>query len=93
MLLFTVCSYIPGVDAATIQRAAAGLPSNIYNSLAQVAAVTPAGVTPSRVTPGFTPAGFTPRIHTPHTPQVGSTAGFSGGFSGGYSRVWKLYYT
>jgi hypothetical protein len=76
------------VDAATIQRAAAGLPSNIYNTLAQVAGVTPAGVTPGvtpRVTPGFTP-GFTPRTgFTPHTPQVGgsSSSNFAGGFSGG----------
>lgn len=30
-----------GVDAATIQRAAAGLPNNIYNTLAQVASGTP----------------------------------------------------
>ena len=45
-------SLFTGVDAATIQRAAAGLPSNIYNTLAQVAGVTP-GITP-RVTPGFT---------------------------------------
>lgn len=30
------------VDAATIQRAAAGLPSNVYNTLAQVAGQTPA---------------------------------------------------
>ncbi|XP_053375824.1 transcription elongation factor SPT6-like isoform X2 [Mercenaria mercenaria] len=79
---------LQGVDAATIQRAAAGLPSNIYNTLAQVAGVTPAGVTPGvtpRVTPGFTP-GFTPRTgFTPHTPQVGgsSSSNFAGGFSGG----------
>ena len=54
-----------GVDPSVIQRAAAGLPSNIYNTLAQVAGVTP-GVTP-RVTPGFTP-GYTPRAG--FTPQV-----------------------
>ena len=64
---------ISGVDAATIQRAAAGLPSNIYNTLAQVAGVNPSGVTPGitpRITPGFTPGytprtGFTPAPHTP----------------------------
>ena len=33
---------LQSVDAATIQRAAAGLPSNIYNTLAQVAGATPA---------------------------------------------------
>ncbi|XP_052799386.1 transcription elongation factor SPT6-like [Mya arenaria] len=70
-----------GVDAAAIHRAAKGLPSNIYNTLAQVAGVTPAaGVTP-RVTPGFTPAGFTPRTgFTPHTPQAG-TSGYRSGVS------------
>lgn len=57
---------LQGVDAATIQRAAAGLPSNIYNTLAQVAGVTP---TP-RITPGFTP-GYTPRPG--FTPQVGGS--------------------
>lgn len=77
---------LQGVDAATIQRAAAGLPSNIYSTLAQVAAVTPAGVTPGvtpRITPGFTP-NFTPRAgFTPHTPQVGgSSTSFPGGFGG-----------
>ena len=68
-------SLFTGVDAATIQRAAAGLPSNIYNTLAQVAGVTP-GITP-RVTPGFTP-GYTPRPG--FTPQVGGSSG--GGYSG-----------
>lgn len=49
---------ISGVDAATIQRAAAGLPSNIYNTLAQVASATPRV---SRMTPGVTP-GATPQV-------------------------------
>ena len=36
------CFLVPsGVDTATIQRAAAGLPSNIYNTLAQVVGATP----------------------------------------------------
>ena len=69
-----LCHFIPGVDAATIQRAAAGLPSNIYNTLAQVAGVTPA-ITP-RVTPGFTP-GYTPRPgFTPQVPGSGPGFGF-----------------
>lgn len=49
---------LTGVDAATIQRAAAGLPSNIYNTLAQVASATPRV---SRMTPGVTP-GATPQV-------------------------------
>lgn len=49
---------LQGVDAATIQRAAAGLPSNIYNTLAQVASATPRV---SRMTPGVTP-GATPQV-------------------------------
>ena len=59
-----------GVDAATIQRAAAGLPNNIYNTLAQVAGATPRVATPriARLTPGATPQQF-------------PVAGFSGGFN------------
>lgn len=34
---------IAGVDAAAIQRAAAGLPSSVFNSLSQVAGQTPFG--------------------------------------------------
>ena len=58
------------MDAATIQRAAAGLPNNIYNTLAQVAGATPRVATPrvARMTPGATPQQFPP------------VAGFSGGF-------------
>jgi hypothetical protein len=58
------------VDAATIQRAAAGLPNNIYNTLAQVAGATPRVATPriARLTPGATPQQF-------------PVAGFSGGFN------------
>ncbi|VDI00276.1 transcription elongation factor SPT6 [Mytilus galloprovincialis] len=61
---------LQGVDAATIQRAAAGLPNNIYNTLAQVAGATPRVATPrvARMTPGATPQQFPP------------VAGFSGGF-------------
>ncbi|XP_052215259.1 transcription elongation factor SPT6-like isoform X2 [Dreissena polymorpha] len=73
---------LQGVDAAAIQRATKGLPANIYNTLAQVAGVTP-GITP-RVTPGFTPAAFTPRTgYTPHTPQVGGSGTASGSYRTG----------
>ncbi|OWF42541.1 Transcription elongation factor SPT6 [Mizuhopecten yessoensis] len=44
---------LQGVDAATIQRAAAGLPSNIYNTLAQVAGAATPRI--PRTTPGATP--------------------------------------
>lgn len=65
---------LQGVDAATIQRAAAGLPNNIYNTLAQVAGATPRVATPriARLTPGATPQQF-------------PVAGFSGGFNVGMS--------
>ncbi|XP_074640844.1 transcription elongation factor SPT6-like [Tubulanus polymorphus] len=57
------------VDPATIQRAAAGLPSNIFNSLAQVAGATPSmqpGYTNmpyQMATPVMTPM-MTPSYHT-----------------------------
>ena len=55
------CFLVPsGVDTATIQRAAAGLPSNIYNTLAQVAGATPHFQNTnynSATTPGFTGQG------------------------------------
>ncbi|XP_013397141.1 transcription elongation factor SPT6 isoform X3 [Lingula anatina] len=58
-----------GVDAATLRQAAAGLPSNIYSTLAQVAGATP------RATPQI---GSTPQSYQ-------TARNFAGGYSGGYN--------
>ncbi|KAK2165050.1 hypothetical protein LSH36_55g00002 [Paralvinella palmiformis] len=82
---------LQNVDVATIQRAAAGLPSSVYNSLAQVAGQTPFGgfnqfqptpmltpmMTPAQQQPFVTPAG----IGTPMTSATGGITGQYGGHS------------
>ncbi|KAK6192106.1 hypothetical protein SNE40_003644 [Patella caerulea] len=73
MAAYTPSMNIQGVDPATIQRAAAGLSSNIYNTLAQVASATPQQVGSNRnFTSGFSAGNFNyqPAVTPMMTPMM-----------------------